>query len=140
MSEASSGRYSAFGKRPVQLTIVSAIFGGLVGIEYSRWGAPSTTRLQGLETHSAPVDFSGSRTLDSSRHKERSPWLLEVDLNSADVMELALLPGVGSVLARRIVEERRVRGHFESVEDLLRVRGIGPVKLAAIRGMGVVNP
>jgi len=55
-------------------------------------------------------------------------------------MELALLPGVGSVLARRIVEERRVRGHFESVEDLLRVRGIGPVKLAAIRGMGVVNP
>ena len=132
MAEASFGGHSAFGKRSVQLTIVSAISCGLVGIEYSRWGPPSPRRRQSVEAKSASVEFS--------RHKARSPWLMEVDLNSADVLELALLPGVGPVLSRRIVEDRHARGHFESVEDLLRVHGIGPAKLAEIRGMGVINP
>jgi len=56
-----------------------------------------------------------------------------VRLNSASVTELQTLPGVGPVLAERIVTHRESVGSFETVEDLLGVPGIGEAKLAAIR-------
>ena len=52
-----------------------------------------------------------------------------VDINSAQWPELAQLPDIGEVLARRIVETREAQGPFRSQQDLLRVRGIGRVKL-----------
>jgi competence protein ComEA len=56
-----------------------------------------------------------------------------LDVNHADVTALARLPGVGSGLAQRIVEERERRGRFDSPEALRYVLGMGPKKLAAIR-------
>jgi len=58
-----------------------------------------------------------------------------VDLNTADETELQKLPGVGPVLAGRIVAHRESIGRFESVEDLLDVTGIGETKLASIRDL-----
>lgn len=51
------------------------------------------------------------------------------DLNTADLDALIALPGVGRRTAQRIVEARP----FTSVDDLLRVRGIGPRKLLRLR-------
>jgi competence ComEA-like helix-hairpin-helix protein len=56
-----------------------------------------------------------------------------VDLNSADEATLETLPGVGPALARRILEARKERP-FRSVDDLTRVRGIGPATLRRLRG------
>ncbi len=56
-----------------------------------------------------------------------------LDVNRADATELARLPGVGTGLAQRIVEERERRGRFDSPEALRYVLGMGPKKLAAIR-------
>jgi competence protein ComEA len=56
-----------------------------------------------------------------------------LDVNRADVAELARLPGVSPGLAQRIVEERGRRGRFDSPEALRYVLGMGPKKLAAIR-------
>jgi len=56
-----------------------------------------------------------------------------VDVNRAGVAELERLPGVGPVLAERIVAHRERYGPFETVEDLLDVPGIGEAKLAALR-------
>ena len=50
---------------------------------------------------------------------------LRIDVNTAGVRELSLLPGVGPVLARRIVSNRERLGHFGSVDDLDRVHGVG---------------
>ena len=130
---------SAFQQRSVQLTIVAAISCGILGIQYSRWVAPPPRGRQVLEAIHTGTGISGSRKSSSSRRSHRSPWLVEINLNSANVMELALMPGVGPVLASRIVEDRQERGRFKSVEDLLRVHGIGPRKLAEIRMMAVVN-
>lgn len=55
-----------------------------------------------------------------------------VRINSASASELQQLPGIGPALAQRIVETRS-RGRFASVEDLLRVPGIGKAKLAKLR-------
>ena len=49
-----------------------------------------------------------------------------VDLATADAAQLDALPGIGPVLAERIVAERRRVGGFRRVEDLLAVHGIGP--------------
>ena len=56
-----------------------------------------------------------------------------VSLNRATVADLETLPGVGPILAQRIVAFRDSNGPFETVEDLLEVPGIGEAKLAALR-------
>ena len=56
-----------------------------------------------------------------------------IDLNRAAAAELEALPGVGPVLAARIVAYRDLNGPFTAVEDLLDVGGIGEAKLAAMR-------
>lgn len=55
-----------------------------------------------------------------------------IDLNEASAAELVRLPGVGPVLAERIVEWRRANGRFRSTADLEQVRGIGPALRARL--------
>jgi competence protein ComEA len=56
-----------------------------------------------------------------------------IDLNTATAEQLQELPGVGPVLAQRIVEFRQQRGRFNSVDDLRDVTGIGERRLADLR-------
>lgn len=56
-----------------------------------------------------------------------------IRVNQADAASLEELPGVGPVLAERIVAHREANGPFEAVEDLLEVPGIGEAKLASMR-------
>lgn len=58
-----------------------------------------------------------------------------IALNTASAAELETLPGVGPVLAERIVSFRDQNGRFDVVEDLLEVPGIGEAKLAALRDL-----
>ncbi|MBU1320351.1 MAG: helix-hairpin-helix domain-containing protein [candidate division Zixibacteria bacterium] len=58
-----------------------------------------------------------------------------ININTAPIDSLVLLPGIGNYLATKIIESRKVQGRFESVDDLVRVKGIGPSKLTAVRGM-----
>nr|WP_246314516.1 ComEA family DNA-binding protein [Kineococcus aurantiacus] len=56
-----------------------------------------------------------------------------VDLNTASAADLDALPGVGEVLAGRIVAWREENGPFTSVDDLGEVQGIGPKVLEDLR-------
>ena len=56
-----------------------------------------------------------------------------LDLNRATADQLEALPGIGPVLAQRIVLDRQQSGPFRLPEDLLRVRGIGPRLLERLR-------
>jgi len=49
----------------------------------------------------------------------------KVNVNSADVTQLSLLPRVGPSVAQRIVEYRKQNGPFKKSEDLMLVQGIG---------------
>lgn len=49
----------------------------------------------------------------------------KVNINTASVEELSLLPRVGATVAARIVEYRDSNGSFETTEDLMLVKGIG---------------
>lgn len=51
-----------------------------------------------------------------------------ISLNEADEEKLQTLPGIGPSMAKRIVEHRLEHGPFTAVEDLQKVKGIGPSK------------
>lgn len=61
-----------------------------------------------------------------------------VDLNAATVTELDALPGIGPVLAGRIVQWRTDSGPFASVEDLTSVSGIGDAVMSGLEGLVTV--
>jgi competence protein ComEA len=61
-----------------------------------------------------------------------------VDLNTATADQLDALPGIGPATAAAIVRDRDAHGPFASVDDLARVRGIGPAKLDQLRGLVTV--
>jgi len=63
-----------------------------------------------------------------------------IPLNQAAVLDLQLVPGIGGVLAGRIVKVRREQGGFRSFSDLGAVKGIGPKKLQALRTYLFVDP
>lgn len=61
-----------------------------------------------------------------------------VDLNRATASDLVRLPGIGPVLAARILETRETAGPFASPDDLRRVRGVSRAKLERVRPLVTV--
>jgi competence protein ComEA len=57
-----------------------------------------------------------------------------VSLNSATAAQLDTLDGVGPATAQKILDWRREHGGFRSIDDLGEVPGIGPKRMAALRG------
>ncbi len=76
-------------------------------------------------TETSAVPPSGKRRGPSDRDR--------LDLNEATVEALQSLPGVGPVLAARIVERRVARGPFRRVEELQDVKGIGRKRMEQLR-------
>ncbi len=62
-----------------------------------------------------------------------------LDLNLASERDLEGLPGIGPILALRIVEYREARGAFREVEQLRRVKGIGKKTFDRIRALVAVT-
>lgn len=63
-----------------------------------------------------------------------------VDVNRASEEELRVLPGIGGVLAARIVEARLRDGPFASLDDLRRVKGLGRAKLERLAAAIALGP
>jgi competence protein ComEA len=62
----------------------------------------------------------------------------KVDLNAATVEQLDALPGVGPVMAQRILEWRTRHGRFTRVEQLREIEGIGERRFAQLRELVTV--
>jgi len=83
---------------------------------------PSETRIQ--------VSADGTYCLGHMSAERLLTLGLALDVNTATARDLETLPGVGPVLAQRIIAYRQSRGPFHKIDDLLSVHGIGKKKLA----------
>ena len=72
--------------------------------------------------------FSDNKTGNSLKKKEN----IILNINKASVMDLQKLPGIGPVLAGRIIEYRKGIGQFKSIEQLKQVKGVGEKTIAKL--------
>jgi comEA protein len=73
-------------------------------------------------------------TVSASRKETgESGTFFTVPLNSATKTDLEHIPGIGPVMAQRILSYRAMNGRFRTIEELLNVKGIGPKKMQKIR-------
>lgn len=110
----------------------------LIGAGWDAWRAATTPARPRGAFHAAagrfatPADSAppAGRVAPPDSAAQGRP---RVDLNRADVRDLDGLPGIGPVLAARIVEHREKHGSFRSVDELRAVRGVGPRLLERLR-------
>lgn len=67
------------------------------------------------------------------RAEESVGQIAPIDINTADEEELCQLPGIGPALAGRIVADRTANGPYATLDDLMRVSGIGEKTLTELR-------
>lgn len=68
------------------------------------------------------------------------PTASVIDLNTATAGQLEALPGIGPVLAGRMIDYRTRHGRFRSIGELRSISGIGPKRYAAISGLVTLGP
>lgn len=73
-------------------------------------------------------------TVQTERSTEEvAPVRVLVNINTATAEELETVTGIGPVLAQAILDYRAEHGDFQTIDELLEVRGIGSAKLDAMR-------
>ncbi len=81
---------------------------------------------------STRVDYQ-QELLDFSKEKLKENIKDKININTATINDLMELPAIGEKLARVIIDYRNKKGAFKSINDLLKVKGIGKSKLEKIK-------
>ncbi len=99
-----------------------------------KWINLSVPKMVGAKYYSEPLTPKVPPK-DTSKSVRTAPTRssFPIDINSADSVALVRVPGIGPVLAGRIIQYRRAHGKFRSVDELKNVKGIGDKKLSKIR-------
>jgi competence protein ComEA len=105
--------------------------------------ASQTTELEGREGRTAGSSGRSAQglTIDAVAQTEPSKTAIgsRLDINRASAGELESLPGIGSVLAKRVIAFRESVGQFQKVEDLRGVKGIGSKQFERIKPLVTVS-
>jgi competence protein ComEA len=83
----------------------------------------------GLPTQPPPTNPPGATTSSTPSNASTDP----VNLNTATLAQLDALPGVGPVLAQRILDYRTQNGPFTTIDQLQEVPGVGPKKFDSLK-------
>jgi len=113
---------------PFLLILTAAFAAFTLGLAVGRMGAPKAVSVnvpQSILTEPAQ--------LPEEKPAVQTPKIaFPVDINRAGQAELTALPGIGEVLALRILAYREENGPFTAAEDLLNVDGIGQKRMEEI--------
>lgn len=117
-------------KVSVLLAVVTALFVGFtLGLFIGRNSGSGTVTL------AVPAQMQTAPTAAATAAAETVPEetvSFPVNINTADADTLTALPGIGRVLAERIVAYRQQNGPFRAIEEITEVEGIGEKKAEAI--------
>ena len=143
--------------RPQLLVLLIVVLTAGIGLGVGHWRRTHPELAERIERFDRAAPTSEVATeapraaprADRAPRAERSPEprpsksearTQPVDVNRATEVELRTLPGIGGVLAARIVEARERNGPFASLDDLRRVRGLGRAKLERLASTIVLGP
>lgn len=117
-------------KVSVLLAVVTALFVGFtLGLFVGRnTGSGTVTLAVSPQMQTAPTTAATAAAETVPEETVSFP----VNINTADVDTLTALPGIGRVLAERIVAYRRQNDPFRAIEEITKVEGIGEKKAEAI--------
>jgi competence ComEA-like helix-hairpin-helix protein len=129
------------------LLLMALIGGGVLLYQNSTQSLPPELFFQSVDAapgHAKPDAMTASPqstpsptqfpdTTAGAKRAARMPGALLLNINTAPAESLMMLPRVGKVISERIIELRQRLGRFDSVEQLVAVRGIGRKTLELIR-------
>lgn len=86
-------------------------------------------------------DKIGTKVLRSQEvgGEEAVQVIFPININTADAATLQLLPGIGPAFSQRIIEFRTEKGGFNSVEELIQIRGIGEKTMQRLRPIVTID-
>jgi competence ComEA-like helix-hairpin-helix protein len=89
-----------------------------------------STKDKDVDSKQEVLDFN-----TSNFHKKEAvklPGEKSINLNTAGIKDLVILPGIGEIIAQRIIDLRKKKGRFNSLDELLEVRGIGKTRFSKV--------
>lgn len=124
-------------KKPVNiLVILTCVFAAFLGgFHIGRRMNRSPVHIYQITpaAESQPEALEEAQDEDEAVTEETEPGVVfPLNINTATIPELDELPGIGPVLAQRIIDYRTTCGGYKAVEELLKVNGIGDAKLMEI--------
>lgn len=112
----------------VLIAITGAFLCLLLGVFVGRTANKSYIKLENMPSVQAQPTAS----------KEPST-IGKININTATIEQLQLLPGIGESLAQRIIDYRNHNGDFSTIDELMHVSGIGEKKFDSIKNYVIVD-
>jgi competence protein ComEA len=93
----------------------------------------------GLHVHIPKPGSEPIIEIENNGTADSSSFSAPININTASLKQLDLLPGIGPVTAQKILDFRQANGPFSDIADIQQVSGIGPAKYDQMRELIVVR-
>ena len=103
----------------------------LLGLYLGRNISGTTIQTSVLSTPSTTYSTTASQSTSSSATQTDG----KININTADIFALMILPGIGETYAQRIIDYRTANGPFQDISDIKNVEGIGEKRYEGIKDL-----